>query len=124
VAIDQNIEQRQQEAIKAERIVKEEVVKFEQWIKTLSVVPTIISMREKAEAILEVEMKKSLKSLEDLTADQIDAVKELTRSIAEKILNDPILYLKSRADRAALNTYLDVTRKLFKLDEIDENLKK
>jgi glutamyl-tRNA reductase len=123
-AIDQNIEQRQQEAIKADRIVKEEVVKFEQWIKTLSVVPTIISMREKAEAILEVEMKKSLKSLENLTADQIDAVKELTRSIAEKILNDPILYLKSRADRAALNTYLDVTRKLFKLDEIDENLKK
>ena len=118
-AIDHNMEQRQQEALKANRIVREEVYKFEAWVKTLSVVPTIISLREKAEAILEGEMKKSWKSLENLTPAQQEAVKGLTRSITEKILNDPILYLKSRSDRATLNTYLDVTRKLFRLDDID-----
>ncbi|MFC1885322.1 glutamyl-tRNA reductase [Thermodesulfobacteriota bacterium] len=118
-AIEMNVERRQQEAVKAGRIVKEEVVKFEKWLKTLSVVPTIISLREKAERIVTGEMRKSRKVLEHLTPAQSEAVKGLTRSIAEKILSDPIIYLKSRADRAALNTYLDVTRKLFKIDEID-----
>jgi glutamyl-tRNA reductase len=119
-AIDMNVERRQQEAVKADRIVKEEVVKFQKWLKTLSVVPTIISLREKAERILAGEMRKSNKALGDLTPAQAEAIKGLTRSIAEKILSDPILYLKTRVDRASLNTYLDVTRKLFKIEEIDE----
>jgi hypothetical protein len=34
-----------------------------------------------------------------------------------KVINDPIVYLKRKADRPSLNMYLDVTRRLFKLDE-------
>jgi glutamyl-tRNA reductase len=113
--------QRKQEAIKAERVVREEVVKFERWLKTLSVVPTIVSLQEKAESIIQTELKKSSSVLRGLTPGQEQAIKTLTRSIAGKVLNDPILYLKKRADRYSVNTYLDVTRKLFNLDEEDEN---
>ena len=49
-----NMSQRQEEAVKAERIVAEEVIKFEQWLKTLEVVPTIVSLKEKAETIRQV----------------------------------------------------------------------
>jgi hypothetical protein len=32
------------------------------------------------------------------------------------VINDPILYLKGRADRSTVNTYVDVARRLFKLN--------
>jgi len=115
--IELNMSQRQQAAVKAERIVREEAGKFEKWLETLAVVPTIVSMRDKADSIIQAELKKSFSSLGDLTTAQKEAVRTLTRSIAEKVMNDPIVYLKKKAGRESLNTYLDVTRKLFNLDQ-------
>jgi glutamyl-tRNA reductase len=112
-----NMGQRQQEAIKAERIVREEVVKFEKWLMTLAAVPTIVSLQEKAESIVLAEMKKSSSALGDLTADQKEIIGVMTRSIAEKLLSDPISFLKRKADRPTLDSYLDVTRNLFNLDK-------
>jgi len=115
--IQLNMEQRQQEAIKAERIVQEEVVKFEKWLMSLSAVPTIVSLREKAEAIILAEMKKSSPALTSLNSEQKGAIELLTRSIAEKMLGDPISFLKKKADRPSFNSYIDMTRKLFNLDK-------
>jgi glutamyl-tRNA reductase len=114
--IEVNMEQRLQEAVKAERIVEEEVIKFEKWLKTLAVVPTIVSLKEKAETIRLAEIKKSLTGLGELTPSQMKGVENLTASITEKIINDPILVLKRKADRATRDTYIDMMRKLFKLD--------
>jgi len=115
--IEVNVARRQQEAIKAERIVQEEVIKFERWLKTLEVVPTIISLKDKAEAIRQAELKRSLGSVDELTTSQIEMIETLTRSITEKIINDPILILKRKADRPSKDSYLDMTRKLFDLDK-------
>jgi glutamyl-tRNA reductase len=120
--IQLNKDHRQQEAIKAERIVQEEVIKFEKWLKTLEVVPTIVSLREKAESIIQAELKKSTSTLKNLTPSQKQSIQNLTLSISEKILNDPILFLKKKADRPNLNTYLDITRKLFNLDHNNGNM--
>jgi glutamyl-tRNA reductase len=117
--IEVNMEQRLQEAVKAERIVEEEVIKFEKWLKTLAVVPTIVSLKEKAETIRLAEIKKSLTGLGELTPSQMEGVENLTASITEKIINDPILVLKRKADRATRDTYIDMMRKLFKLDSND-----
>jgi glutamyl-tRNA reductase len=114
--IQGNISQRREEAIKAERIVEEEVIKFEHWLKTLEVVPTIVSLKEKAEMIRQAELKKSLSSLGELNPSQIKSLETLTLSITEKILNDPILFLKQKADRPLGKTYLDTARRLFRLD--------
>ncbi len=115
--IQVNLTQRQEEAVKAERIVEEEVLKFEQWLKTLEVVPTIVSLKEKAESIRQTEVKKSLASLGELSPSQLKSLETLTLSIAEKILNDPILFLKQKADRPLGKTYLDTARRLFRLDQ-------
>ena len=115
--IEMNKAQRQEEAVKARRIVQEEVMKFEKWLKTLAVVPTIVSLRKKAESIVQAEFAKSRSGLENLSPEEVETVAVLMRSIVEKLLNDPILFLKGKAGRATLNTYLDTTRKLFSLDE-------
>ncbi len=115
--IEINKAQRRNEAMKAERIVQEEVLKFEKWLKTLSVVPTIISLREKVETVRLAEVKRSLAVLKGLTPSQKKAVENLTVSIAGKIINDPILVLKRKAERATRDAYLDMTRTLFNLDQ-------
>ena len=114
--IQVNLSQREGEAVKAERIVEEEVIKFEQWLKTLEVVPTIVSLKEKAETIRQAELKKSLSGLGELSPLQIKSLEILTLSITEKILNDPILFLKQKADRPLGKNYLDTARRLFRLD--------
>jgi glutamyl-tRNA reductase len=119
--IQTNIEKRHQEAARAERIVEEEVVKFEKWLSTLSVVPTIVSLREKVSTIVDNEMKKSRAALDSLRPEHRKAIQNLILSITEKIINDPILLLKEKADTKNINIYLDVTKKLFKMDETDEH---
>jgi glutamyl-tRNA reductase len=119
--IELNKAQRRDAAVKAHRIVQEEVVKFEKWLKTLAVVPTIVSLRTKVEAIIQAEFGKSRSVLDQLAPAQRKAVDVLIRSIVEKVLNDPILFLKGKAGRSTLNDYLDTTRKLFSLDEGDES---
>ncbi|RJR33767.1 MAG: glutamyl-tRNA reductase [Desulfobacteraceae bacterium] len=114
--VEVNKAQRQQEALKAERIVEEEVIRFERWMKTLQVVPTIVSLKEKAETIRQAEIRRSLANLRDLTPEQMNRLEILTRSITEKIIHDPILYLKSRSGRPTRDASLDMTRKLFNLD--------
>ena len=90
-------------------------------MKTLAVVPTIVSLRNKVEGIIQAEFGKSRSALEQLTAAQQEAVEVLIRSIAEKVLNDPILFLKGKAGRSTLDAYLDTTRKLFSLDEGEQS---
>ncbi len=117
--VQMNMEQRKKEAIKAERIVEEEVVKFERWLKSLDIVPTIVLLKKKAEQIVKKELKRSESKLKRLTEQEKKAVEVLCRSIAEKLINDPILFLKSKAGRESLNMYLDFTRRLFNLDQCE-----
>lgn len=117
--VEVNRSQRQDEAVRAERIVEEEVLRFERWLKTLGVVPTIVSLKEKVEAIRKAEISKSMGSLGALTPDQRHSIEVLTASIAEKIIHDPIVTLKRKADRPSRDQVLDMTRQLFKLDEMD-----
>ncbi len=112
-----NVAQRLQESLKAERIVAEEVAKFEKWVETLHVVPTIAALRKKAYRLVAAELKRSRSSLNDLGPEERSAVQMLVNSVAEKIINDPILFLKSKAESGVRDRYLDVTRRLFRLDE-------
>jgi glutamyl-tRNA reductase len=115
--IQLNKAQRAEEAFKAERIVEEEVIKFERWVNTLAVVPTIVSIKEKGETIRLAEIRKSIAGLGPLSPEQRDGLETLTLSIVEKILNDPIVFLRRKSERPQATAYLDMARKLFSLDQ-------
>ncbi|HUT69460.1 MAG TPA: glutamyl-tRNA reductase [Desulfatiglandales bacterium] len=119
--VDSNIDKRKKEAVKAERMVDEAVIKFTQWLKTLEVVPTIVALQDKCEKIRQIELKKTLSSLDGLSDSQKKDVENLTLSITKKILNNPILFLKRKQDRDSQNLYLDVARKLFDLDSNNDD---
>jgi glutamyl-tRNA reductase len=115
--VEINRAQRQEEAVQAERIVEEEVLRFEGWLKTLGVVPTIVRLKEKVEEIRRTEVQRSLHGLGELSKEQQRALEVLTRSIADKIVHDPILMLKRKADRPGRDQVLDLTRQMFRLDD-------
>jgi glutamyl-tRNA reductase len=120
--IELNLSKRKDEAVKAERMVDEEVIKFSEWLKTLDVVPTIVALKEKCKTIRQIELKKTLSNLGNLTPEQRKSVEKLASSITKKVLNDPILFLKSKENRSSRNLYLDIARRLFNLDS-DNNKK-
>lgn len=114
--IAENIEDRQREAVKGERIVDEAVLRFHQWYISLDVVPTIKALRQKLETIAEGEVKKTLQS-GYISDDGRQAVERMTQALINKILHDPTDVLKRNGCQGGRSMYLDIARKLFKLDE-------
>ena len=115
--VEINRTQRQKEATRAEHIIEAEALKFEGWLRTLEVVPTIVSLRRKAEEIRNTEILRTYGNLHSLPEEQMEAIDVLTRSIVNKLLHDPILFLKRTSARARKDFYLDITHRLFNLDE-------
>jgi glutamyl-tRNA reductase len=114
--VDENIEDRQKEAIKGERIVDEAVIRFREWYASLAVVPTIISLRNKMESIAAAEIKKTLQS-NKIPESSVKAIHKMAGSLVNKILHDPIVFLKKDGMIGDKSLYIDTIRKLFKLDE-------
>ena len=119
--IDENIEERNQESLKGERIVEEAVITFRQWYESLDVVPTIVALRNKFDGIAKTEITKTMQSLKHLSDDDCQAIYKMTNGLINKILHDPTLFLKSDGCQRDRSIHLDITRKLFKLDEGQES---
>ncbi len=118
--VEFNLNERKKEAHQAEHIIREEALKFDNWLKTLEVVPTIVALREKAEKIRQQELRKTLLHLNNNPRDLEGCIEVLTKSIINKLLHDPILFLKRKSARESKNLYLDMVQSLFNLHEIRE----
>ena len=118
--IEFNKAEREKEASKADRMVDAEVIKFMAWMESLNVVPVIQHLQEKAEAVRQKELSRSHKVLESLNDEQQKALDVLTRSIVQKILHDPVVFLKKGAQEKDSNMMLDAACRLFGIDGLEE----
>lgn len=110
-----NREGRLKEAERAEHIVAEETLKFLKWLETLNIVPTIVALREKAEAIRKSELQRTFAQLSHLGERERRAIEILTESILKKLLHDPIIFLKKKGERESMELFVDYTQQLFNL---------
>jgi len=115
--VDENVEDRNKEAIKGERIVDEAVISFRHWYESLEVIPTIVELRRKVEEIAKGELEKTLHAVKHLSSDDLKAINRMTDAMVNKILHNPTMLLKCNERHQDKSVYLDVTRKLFRLDE-------
>ncbi len=115
--IEENIEDRNREAVKGERIVDEAVISFRKWHEDLDVVPTIVALRKKIDAIAKSEVEKTLRSLKHLSESDNKAFQRMIDALVKKILHNPTLYLKDIQNREDKSSCLDITRGLFDLDD-------
>jgi glutamyl-tRNA reductase len=122
--VSTNIEERGREAEKAERIVNEEVESFLGWQASLTAVPTIVALREKAESIRNEELQKSLNKLDGLGEKEMKSIEVLTNSIVNKLLHYPTAALKSETEDREI--VIDIINRVFHLtagsqDESESN---
>lgn len=109
---------RNKEADRAERIVQEETLKFSKWLESMELTPTIVELRRKIDALREVELQKTLSNLKDLSPKQIKAVETLAASLSNKLMHNPIRFLKDDSEGHEQKMKIDFVRKAFGLDEL------
>jgi glutamyl-tRNA reductase len=116
--VNENVLERQQEAFKGERIVNEETIKFEKWLDTLDVVPTIKQLVEWADEIRKAELEKTLPRLGSLSSEEILAIDSMSSAIVKRLLHNPMQYLKrERKHEGNRERDIDLARSLFDLNE-------
>jgi len=89
---------RNREAAAAEKIVADEVSRYQERLKTLGAVPAILALQEHAEAIRQAEVARNAKALASLTPDQREAVEAITRSLTNKLLHPQIVALRKPSE--------------------------
>jgi len=114
--VDENIEDRNREAIKGERIIDEAVISFRRWYDSLDVVPTIVALRNKIDSIATAEIEKTMNAL-NIAESEREALYRMKNALINKIMHNPTLLLKRDGCHGNNSVYIDVTRKLFNLDE-------
>lgn len=114
--VDENLDERRKEAVRGERIVDEAVLKFQEWLNSLDVVPTIVDMKNKFEVMAEEELQKTFHSLQNLSDQDRQALHRMMDALIKKILHNPTLFLKGDGCSGDRSGYIDMARKLFDLD--------
>ena len=114
--VDINKAERDKEAVRAERIVTEETLKFMLWLGSMEVTPTIVAIREKADAIRKAELEKTLSNIGSLSEKEIKEIEKMTSAMMNKILHHPIVYLKKNDSHKDKKVKLAMIRKTFNLD--------
>lgn len=109
---DTNRKQREGEIRHAERIVAEELDKFVGWWRDYEVRPAVRALMSKAEEIRSAQLNKTLKKLRPLSDEERESLEAMTRSIVNKILKDPVQYLKTNGN----GSHTQTVRDLFQLD--------
>jgi glutamyl-tRNA reductase len=117
--VDDNVKNRMREADKAEAIIADEVTNFSNWLNTLEVVPAIVSLKNKADSIINNELERSLSWMRDMNEEEKEKIKILASSIVNKILHDPITRLKEESQNGGADPYVAAIMRLFKLEADD-----
>jgi glutamyl-tRNA reductase len=113
--VQENLARRTAELTRAEAIVEEEVAKFVAWMQSREIVPTVVALRQRFEAIRQAELARLEPKLTGLPPEARTRVEEITRLIVEKLLLTPTEQLKSVSDEAMIVAYADALNRLFSL---------
>lgn len=118
--VDEHLSERQAEAVKAEKIVEEEVDSLLERFKYLSFQPLMALLSGRCERIREREIKRVSAKLPELSEEEGRQVEHMSRMIVRKILRIPMMKLRASAGTTDEAFYIEAMRALFKLDAIGE----
>jgi glutamyl-tRNA reductase len=113
--VQENLARRGAELARAEAIVDEEVAKYTAWMQSREIVPTVVALRQRFEAIRLAELQRLEPKLSGLPPEARSRIDEVTRLIVEKLLLTPTEQLKSVSDAAMIVAYADALNRLFSL---------
>jgi glutamyl-tRNA reductase len=111
VISEANRKKREEAIHEAERILAAQVDIFIDNWQDFEIRPVIGALMSKAEKIRHAQLQKTLKGLPSLSAEQLENLEAMTKSIVTRILRDPIDYLKNNSSRQES----EIVKELFQL---------
>lgn len=116
-SLDRALEARRREIPRVEAVIAREMKTLQGEFRELSVTPVIVDLRQKAEAIRQHELQRTLRFLgEDVDPHTLKQLQHLSRSLVNKILHEPTVRLRQRASNGQADAYASTVCDLFDLD--------
>jgi glutamyl-tRNA reductase len=114
--VERNAGDREGEARRAEPILTAELDRFESWLASLEVVPTIAALRERADEIVGRVLAENEGRWESLGEADRERLNTMAKAIASRLLHEPTLRMKRSAGDDEAYLYVSALRELFGLD--------
>lgn len=111
--------ERMAEVPQVKSILDEEIKEFEEYMKSLEMLPLIADIRQRAETIRREELAKTLRRLPDLTDEERARIEAMTQALVKQILHAPTQRLRAEASSPHASEYAAVARTLFGLSHDD-----
>jgi len=120
--LENSLAERLAEVPQVKNILEEELALFEEYLKSLEMLPLIADMRQNAEAIRQTELEKTLRRLPDLTEAERIHIEAMSQALVKKLLHAPTHHLRAEAASPRASEYAAVARKLFGLSDKQNHL--
>ncbi len=114
--VERNASGREAEARQAESVLRAELGRFERWLGSQDVTPTVASLRERATEIVDRVLAENEPRWESLTEADRQRMQAMARAIASRLLHEPTLRLKRSSGEDDAYLYVNALRELFGLD--------
>jgi glutamyl-tRNA reductase len=114
--VERNAGVRQAEGYEAGLILDAEIERFEAWLASLEVLPTVAALREFADDLVERVLAENQNRWEDLGEADRSRVEAMAHSIARRMLHSPTMRLKEVAGSERAYESVSTLRELFALD--------
>jgi glutamyl-tRNA reductase len=111
--LEHSLAERMAEVPQVKNILNEELQLFEEYWKSLDMLPLIADIRQNAEAIRQTELEKTLRRLPDLTEAERNHIEAMTQALVKKLLHAPTHRLRTEASSPRASEYASVARTLF-----------
>ena len=115
--LDESLAARQAEVPHVEAIINDEIDSFNAQLRELMIKPVIVGMRRKADQIREAELERTLRYLGELDPQTLAHIQHFSRSLVNKLLHEPTIRLKAKANENEADDYAATVRDLFGLAE-------
>ncbi len=109
--VSDNVANRQQAAVEAEKIVEDQTLQFMHWYNNLQSIPTIRQMRQHTSALTDVELRSAMRRLE-AGDNPAEVLRVFAHALSQKFMHLPTETLRQRHDEELLSA----ARELFDLD--------
>jgi len=116
-AVARTLDVRQAEAARAQTLVEQDTERFERWLSSLDVVPTIASLRARGNAIVEQVLRENDSRWESLSEADRAQLGVMARAVVSRMLHEPTMRLKGAVGDDTAYVYVHALRELFGLDD-------
>jgi glutamyl-tRNA reductase len=114
--IERKLSGHEAESRRAEALIEHELERFQRWLKTLDVVPTIAALHGHAEAIARQVLAENAPRWQSLSEGDRERLGLVAATIVKRLLQEPTLRLKARGEEQRTYVYVQALRELFGLD--------